>query len=186
MSLFSVFMIALGLSVDGLAVSVSSGVCMRNSRFLTGLKLATVMGLFHLIMPVIGWFAGTEFKPLIQAYDHWVAFGLLAFIGSKMLFEVFRSKKQEPGINLHNNMMIFGLSLATSIDALIVGVSFGLLDVPVFIPVLIIGFTMFVVSLLGCWLGRKIGSRFNKGFEAFGGLVLIALGLKIFLEHTMI
>ncbi len=185
MSLFSVFLIALGLSVDGLAVSVSSGVCMRNAQLFTAVKLALIMGLFHFIMPLVGWLAGSEFKPLIQAYDHWIAFGLLAFIGGKMLFEVFRAKDAEPGINLHNNMMIFGLSLATSIDALIVGVSFGLLDVPVFIPVLIIGFTMFVVSLLGCWLGRKIGSRFNRGFEVFGGLVLIGLGLKIFLQHTM-
>lgn len=185
MSLFSVFLIALGLSVDGLAVSVSSGVCMRNARLFTAFKLALVMGLFHLIMPLIGWFAGTEFKPLIEAYDHWIAFGLLAFIGGKMLFEVFWGKDAGPGINLHNNMMIFGLSLATSIDALIVGVSFGLLDVPVLVPIIIIGFTMFIVSMMGCWLGCKIGSRFNKGFEVFGGLILIGLGFKIFLEHTI-
>lgn len=185
MSLVSVFLIALGLSVDGLAVSVSSGVCMRNARFTAGFKLALIMGLFHLLMPLIGWYAGTEFKPLIQAYDHWIAFSLLAFIGGKMLVEVFWGNKEETGVNLHNNMMIFGLSLATSIDALIVGVSFGLLDVPVLVPVFIIGFTMFMVSIIGCWLGRKIGSRFNKSFEIFGGLVLIGLGVKIFLEHTI-
>lgn len=185
MSLFSIFLIALGLSIDGLAVSVSSGVCLKNARLAQGLKLALIMGLFHFLMPLIGWFAGIEFKPLIKTYDHWVAFGLLAFIGGKMIFEVIRGKKKEPGINLQNNLMIFGLSLATSIDALIVGVSFGLLEIHIIIPVLIIGGTMFFVSALGCWLGKKIGNKFNKGFELFGGIVLIVLGLKILLEHSL-
>lgn len=185
MSLFSVFLIALGISVDGLAVSVSSGVCIKCDRFSGTLKLAAIMGFFHFAMPLIGWLAGKEFKPLIEAFDHWVAFLLLAFIGGKMIFEVFFGKEESRGINLNNNMTVLGISLATSIDALIVGISFGLLEMPIIIPVLITGGVMFAVSAIGCWLGNKIGNRFNTGFEIFGGIVLIGLGLKIFLEHTI-
>ena len=185
MSLFSVFLIALGLSVDGLAVSVSSGVCMKKARITQTLKLAAFMGFFHLLMPLIGWMAGKEFKPLIETFDHWVAFGLLVFIGGKMIYEVFFGKNENRGINLNNYMMVLGLSLATSIDALIVGVSFGLLEVPIIVPVLITGGIMFTVSVMGSWIGKKIGNRFNKGFEISGGIILMGLGVKILLEHTI-
>ena len=131
---------------------------------------------------MIGWFAGNGFQNHIIKIDHWIAFVLLSFIGAKMVYEGLKDEEKKcfcPS----NTIALIGMSLATSIDALIVGIGFGILDLPIILPVIIITVITFVFTLAGIYLGRRIGKRFNAGIEIIGGVLLFALGLKILIEH---
>lgn len=142
------------------------------------------MAVFQGVMPLLGWLAGNTFENSIKGVDHWVAFILLTIIGGKMIYEGIKNKGNEGNCFCpSNNTVLAGMALATSIDALIVGIGFGLLDVPILQPVLIIGSITFLFSASGVWIGHKIGNRFNSGLEIAGGLILIGLGLKILIEH---
>ncbi len=183
MGLFSVILIAVGLAMDAFAVSVSSGLAIKELKLRHALKIAFFFGLFQAVMPVAGWLAGVGARGLISHVDHWIAFGLLTFIGGKMIWESFRL---EPGDDRRDPLGIgwlLTLSVATSIDALAVGITFAFIDVTIITPVIIIGAVTFVLSFAGVIIGDKVGHIFESRIEIAGGLVLIAIGVKILLEH---
>ncbi|MDR2634341.1 MAG: manganese efflux pump MntP family protein [Treponema sp.] len=189
---FSILLIGLSLSLDAFAVSVSSGISLSGlGRFHIG-RASCCFGLFQFLMPVSGWFLGKTFAVYIEAYDHWIAFGLLSFLGAKMLKEAFFSKplsaapatdRPQEGTDIRNLGTLLTLALATSIDALAVGISFSLLKQAIWRPAAIIGGITCGVCLLGFEFGRRIGAVFKQGAQVAGGLILIGLGCKILLEH---
>jgi putative Mn2+ efflux pump MntP len=170
MDLLTIFIIALGLSMDALAVSLA-------------LRMALFFGFFQMLMPVLGWLAGLGFKRAIASFDHWLAFGLLLLIGIKMIREARRPDNCRSRNNLLSLPVLLGLAVATSIDALAVGLSFSLLAVDIIAPVLVIGLVTFILSFLGVLAGHKFGSLIAGKVEILGGLILIAIGSKILLEH---
>lgn len=183
MSLFSLILIGVGLSVDSFAASITTGACAKRIRLYNILKIASIMAFFQGIMPLIGWLIGSSFKSLIEDYDHWIAFILLLGIGGKLIYEGIRNKGTKKRIDPTKNLILAGMAIATSIDALILGIGFGIIQVNIWIAMLIIGCTTFFFSGIGVVIGRKAGKYFNKGIEIFGGLLLIGLGVKILVEH---
>lgn len=184
MDLLSVLLIAAGLSMDAFAVSISMGIALRCSAY-DALKLSFFFGFFQFMMPVIGWSAASRFSGLISSFDHWIAFALLSGIGIKMIYESFQSDddKECPVLNLRT---LFILSVATSIDALAVGISFAFLEVSIVLPVIIIGLVTFSFSFAGVYIGKKTGHIFEKKMEFAGGAILIFIGLKILAEHILL
>jgi len=180
-------MIAVGLSMDAFAVSLCKGLGMSALDKRGALLIASCFGGFQALNPLIGWALGKQFEKYIVSYDHWVAFMLLALIGGKMLLEAVKKDESDEQCKfVLDYKELLGLGLATSIDALAVGVTFAFLKVSILPAVAIIGLTTFVISFIGVALGHKVGSRFRKGAEFAGGAVLILIGLKILLEHTTI
>ena len=186
MGLVELLLIAVGLSMDAFAVSICKGLCMKKVNVRVAVVLALFFGFFQGAMPVIGWALGSQFMWLIAPIDHWVAFLLLAFIGGKMLWEAFHEDDEpmdcpvEVKIDLRE---FFILAIATSIDALAVGISFAALSVDIVSSVLLIGVTTFLLSLVGVVVGNFFGSRYEKPATITGGVVLILIGLKVLLEH---
>lgn len=188
MGLIEIFVIACGLSMDAFAVSVCKGLCMRRINWRYALAIAFAFGLFQALMPVIGWLLGSAFASIIEPIDHWVAFILLAFIGAKMLWDGLHDDGDsdedlcdgEPKIDIRE---LFLLAVATSIDALAVGVSFAFLGVNIAIAACVIGVTTFAFSYIGVAVGHIFGSRLERGATILGGIILILIGLKILLEH---
>lgn len=184
MNILSLTLIGIGLSIDSLAASITTGACAKSIKIKQVLKVAAFMAFSQGTMPLVGWLIGSSFKSMIESYDHWVAFILLLGIGGKLIYDGIKNKGDtECKSNPTNNLILAGMALATSIDALIVGVSFGLIEVNIWLAMLIIGLTTFLFSILGVFVGEKIGNKINKGIEVFGGLVLISLGVKILTEH---
>ncbi|PWJ25973.1 putative Mn2+ efflux pump MntP [Branchiibius hedensis] len=184
MSLLEILLIAVGVSADAFAVSLSQGVTMRRFRWRHALLIAGLFGLFQALMPLLGWLLGKGFADAISGVDHWIAFGLLALIGGKMLWEAFQDDEEEddePSLDLRGLLI---LAVATSIDALAVGVSFAVLPVNLPLALTVIGVVTFVISLIGVRLGRSVGSWLGKPAEILGGLILIGIGLRIVLSHT--
>ena len=169
--------------MDALAVSISHGITINKQRTNHALKIGLFFGSFQALMPFIGWSAGLNLRNLISGVDHWIAFGLLTFIGCKMIYESKkmdgRGKETKP-LNLPTLLV---LSVATSIDALAVGISFALLKISIVTPIIVIGVVTFVLSFLGVLTGSKIGHFFEKKIEILGGLILIGIGIKILIEH---
>jgi putative Mn2+ efflux pump MntP len=185
MEIITVLLLAIGLSFDSFAVSVCSGLNLPHIRFFQAAKIAVFLALFQACMPLIGWLLGNSMKSLIEPVDHWIAFGLLSLIGGKMIIESFiNSESREIKNPLHIRVILL-LSLATSIDALAVGFSFSTLIEKILLPVIIIGLVTFIASMLGILLGKKTGPTFNRYAEIFGGLILIAIGSKILIEHIL-
>lgn len=183
-------LVALGLSMDAFAVSVSSGICIPNLKFRHGLRAAASFGLFQFLMPLAGYFAGAVFRELIREYDHWIAFGLLAFVGAKMIKEGFEvctdaacDEEELRRRNILDPGTLVLLSVATSIDALAVGLSFSVLGQPILLPAAIIGVLTFLVCLGGCEFGKRLGTVFERWAEVAGGAVLVGIGVKILAEH---
>ena len=184
MGFWELLLLAIGVSMDAFAVSVCKGLSMSRS----GLKESAICGAwfggFQALMPLIGFFLGTLFAEAIEAFDHWIAFGLLAIIGVNMLKEAF-SKEEEGccGCDLSFKTMLV-MAIATSIDALAVGISLAMAgNVNIWLAILLIGFTTFSFSGLGVKIGNVFGSRFEQKAQIAGGVILILLGLKILLEH---
>jgi putative Mn2+ efflux pump MntP len=182
MDFIVIFLIGVSLSMDALAVSIAAGLTLRRSRIPSALKIGLFFGGFQAIMPFVGWACGIHLLRFIQSIDHWVAFGLLVFIGGKMIYEAFKIEEAEKQDYLHTPVL-FVLAVATSIDALAVGLSFALLKVAILAPVIIIGCTTFVISFAGLLLGKQIGHFFEKKIEIAGGIILIGIGIKILVEH---
>jgi putative Mn2+ efflux pump MntP len=178
-----ILFIALGLAIDSFSVSVANGLASKTFKISKALTISIFFGFFQAIMPVIGWVAGESVADLIAGFDHWIAFGLLTFIGVKMIYE---STKNESNrfINSHNVKMLLVLSIATSIDALAVGLSLTFLGISVLFPAIVIGIVTFLLSFLGVLIGDKFGEILKNKVEILGGLILIIIGLKILLEHT--
>jgi manganese efflux pump family protein len=185
MTLLTILLIALALSMDAFAVSIASGIAIKKLRIRHALTIALWFGIFQAIMPLIGWFGGVRLRDLLSGIDHWVVFGLLLFIGAKMIWEAFKIEPIERSSNPLDIRILLFLSLATSIDALAAGVSFALLGMPVVMPVIIIGAVTFLVSFAGVWIGDKGGHFFGKKMEIVAGLLLIAIGLKVLVSHLM-
>jgi putative Mn2+ efflux pump MntP len=183
MNFFTLLLIALGLAMDCFAVAIASGVAIKRLHLRHAIRIATAFGLFQALMPVIGWLAGLSLRQLLGGIDHWIAFGLLTLIGGKMIYEAFRlDKATEPPVEL-SGIRLMVLAVATSIDALAVGVTFAFLQVAIIGPVLLIGAVAFALSLAGALVGNYIGHFFEKKIEVAGGLVLIVIGAKILLQH---
>jgi putative Mn2+ efflux pump MntP len=176
-----VFFIAVGLAMDAFAVSISCGISSIKYRIRDAVIISLFFGIFQAIMPVFGWFGGRVLSGIIVSIDHWIAFGLLGFIGFKMIYDT-RKPSENKNFDLTLNVL-FGLSIATSIDAFIVGLSFAFLKISIFFPVIIIGCITFLLSFIGVFLGCHAGRLFGKKVELLGGFILIGIGLKIFLEH---
>jgi len=183
MSLGELLIIAVGVSMDAFAVAVCTGLSIQRLRLHHALTVGLWFGVFQALMPTLGWLLGSAFAELITAVDHWVVFVLLAIIGGNMIKESL-SKEEEDCCNcsLAAGTMLM-LALATSIDALAVGVSFALLNVNILAVVLSIGLCTFVISTIGVKIGNVFGSRFKSKAEFLGGAVLVLMGLKILLEH---
>jgi putative Mn2+ efflux pump MntP len=167
MDIASILLIAVGLAMDALAVSTAHGMTIQNRRFATGLTMAGSFGAFQAFMPVLGWLAGLSFIELIADFDHWLAFGLLALIGGRMIYLVkTNSKEQEAKLTVP---VLLLLSVATSIDALAVGLSFSLLRVSITTPVIVIGAVTFLLAFAGFSFGAKIGNLFERKVQVIGG-----------------
>ena len=183
MNLVTIIIIAVGLAMDAFAVSIASGVTLKEVRLSYALRIALFFGGFQAVMPLIGWLVGSSFSSYIAAFDHWVAFGLLAFIGGKMIYESTILKEAEKKTDPRKLIVLFVLAIATSIDALAVGLSFSFLDVTIVEPVIIIGLITFLLSFAGVYIGTKAGSMFENKIEIIGGVILIGVGIKILIEH---
>lgn len=186
MSLFELFIIAVGLSMDAFAVSVCKGLSTSDVRPLNMLCAGLWFGLFQALMPLIGYLLGVNFSSLIQSVDHWIAFILLSLIGANMIREAVSSKEEcevaDTGSSYAFKVML-PLAVATSIDALAVGVSFAFLAVDIIPAICFIGVCTFILSAAGVKIGSVFGNRFEKKAEIAGGIILILMGLKILLEH---
>ena len=187
MKLAEVLLLALGLSMDAFAVAVAGGATMKKLHVPHALKMALFFGVFQALMPVLGWAAGLGLKDFISGWDHWLAFALLAAVGGKMLWESFEIKEESECGGGRSCPFDTGtltvLAVATSLDALAVGLTFSMLRVSIIGPVLIIGAVTFVMTAAGVKIGSAGGHFFENKMEAAGGAVLIAIGLKILLEH---
>jgi putative Mn2+ efflux pump MntP len=185
MSLLTLFLIAVGVSADAFAVALGKGLQMKRLSAHGVLALALTFGLFQGLMPVLGWALASGFSDYVTSVDHWIAFGLLALIGGKMIWEAFGDDDEDAagdGRVPLGELLVLGV--ATSIDALAVGISFAFLDVSVAGAAALIGVTTFVLTAVGVLLGHRAGVRFRGPAEVVGGLVLVGIGLKILLEHT--
>ena len=183
MNFYSILLIAVALAMDALAVSIASGIILKKSKLKHAVRIAFFFGLFQLFMPLIGAFAGIFVKELISKFDHIVIFLILSAIGGKMVYESFKLKEEEEKFDPTNLKTLIFLSIATSIDALAVGVSLSLLSGNIFLAVSIIGIVTFVLCFIGVMIGEFIGHFFEEKIEALGGLILIGIGIKILLEH---
>ena len=181
------FLLGIGLAMDAFAVSVCKGLGMRRLNKKQTLIIGLYFGGFQALMPLIGWLLGSQFQKYITSIDHWIAFILLSFIGGKMMIEAIREWNEEETVDVmdapldHKNMLV--LAVATSIDALAVGIPFAFLDTPIIEAITIIGITTMVISIIGVVVGNFFGSRYKSKAEFIGGLILVLLGLKILLEH---
>ncbi len=180
-----VLLIAFGLAMDCLSVAITSGLTMRGSMLSSALRIGLSFGFFQAFMPVIGWLGGTSVISFVSGVDHWVAFGLLCLIGFKMILGSLRKVPSEGKDNPLSIFSLLMLSVATSIDALAVGVSFAFLETPIVAPVVMIGSVTFLISSIGVYLGKRFGHFFGNKVEAVGGFILIAIGAKILIEHTV-
>ena len=181
MSIVKLLFIALSLSMDAFAVSVCKGLNMKKINYAHAVIIGGFFGVFQAVMPLIGWFVGKQFASLVTSVSHWIAFGLLAFIGVKMVIEAFKDEEDDNSDGL-NYKELFVLAIATSIDALAVGVVFAFENVNIVPSVLIIGATTFVLSVIGVAIGNRFGAKYNKGAQIAGGVILVLLGGKILLE----
>lgn len=183
MSLITIFIIAVGLGIDAFSVAIGIGATNNKKSLAPILRLAAAFGTFQFIMPIIGWLAGLTIVDIIASFDHWIAFTLLALVGGKMIWEGFEKENDEEREDQTRGWSLLMLSIATSIDALAVGFSFSVLKNPILIPAFIIGIVCFLMTITGMIFGKVLARLFGKKVEIFGGLVLIAIGVKIIIDH---
>lgn len=190
MGLFTLLFTSIGLSMDACAVSISNGMCFNNINKKQIISTALAFGVFQALMPLFGYIVGSTFSDTISFLDHWIALLLLGFIGGKMVVEALKELKYpEACLNVEKNLTLKTLvlqAIATSIDALAVGIGFAVIKVDIFSAALSIGIITFINSIIGSNLGKKFGEMFKQKAEILGGFILIAIGLKIFIEHTII
>jgi len=184
MDMLTLLGIAVGLAMDALAVAIATGIVLGNVSGRQTFRLSFHFGLFQFLMPVIGWLAGLSVERYLSGYDHWLAFGLLAFIGGKMIYESFRGNEEEKAASdPTRGISLVVLSVATSVDALAVGLSLGVLRVRIWYPAVVIGLVAATLTAAGLHLGAPLGQRFGRKMEIAGGLVLVGIGCKILAEH---
>ena len=181
MNILDIILIGISLSMDAFAVSICKGMSIYNNKYKNGIVIGLYFGIFQAIMPIIGYLIGFRFHDLIVNIDHWVAFVLLLIIGIKMIKSAILDEN-----TIDNNISLktmLSLSIATSIDALIIGITLSFLNVNLLISVSIIGIITFVLSLIGVIIGNKVGERLGVKSQILGGFILIVIGLKILFEH---
>lgn len=187
MGIVELLVVAVGLSMDAFAVSVCKGLGMRRIRWGQALLIALFFGGFQALMPLLGYFLGTQFAQYVEPVDHWVTFGLLSLIGGKMIWDGIHEDDEPDSCAVEEQRLGLGeltmLAVATSIDAFAVGCSLAFLSVNIWVAVAAIGLTTFLLSLAGVGLGHRFGTRYNKPATIAGGVVLILIGLKTLLEH---
>lgn len=184
MDFLSVLLIAIGLSADCFAVALSGSIPMRTLSWLQVFRTSLSFGLFQTLMPLLGWLGGRTIVELVAQYDHWVAFILLALLGGRMLWKSFRSRDGGgENSDITKGWLLLTLSVATSIDALAVGLTFAFLEVNIALASSAIGLVAFVATAIGFLLGRRAGKLIGRQAEAIGGMVLIGIGLRILLSH---
>ena len=181
----TILLIALGLAMDSFSVSIANGLATKTFKISKALTIALSFGFFQALMPIFGWLAGEFIADYLSTFDHWVAFALLTLIGVKMIYESITDKPNN-FLGAYSIKVILILSVATSIDALAVGLSFSFLGIPIFFPALIIGVVAFLMSFFGVYIGRRFGKILKNRIEILGGLILVIIGLKILFEHVML
>lgn len=182
METIEILLIGIGLAMDAFAVSIYKGLSMKSMSWRKALIVGLYFGTFQALMPVIGYFLGATFENLVTQIDHWIAFALLTFIGSNMLKEAFTKNEENRNDNVDFKTMII-LAIATSIDALAVGITFAFLKVDIILATIIIGIVTLIICIIGVKLGNKFGDKYERKAEVVGGAILILIGLKILLEH---
>ncbi len=185
MGVVEILLISLGLAMDAFAVSVCKGLAMKKMSWKKAIIIGLYFGVFQAVMPTIGFFLGTTFERFITNIDHWIAFILLVGIGINMIKEAFDEESENRNDNVDIKTMLV-LSIATSIDALAIGITFACLKMHILIPVITIGVTTFIISVIGVKIGNRFGDKYEKKAETMGGVILILLGTKILLEHLEI
>lgn len=186
MEFFTIFFIAVSLAMDAFAVSVTNGITTIGFNHFDAMKQGIYFGIFQFMMPIIGWFLGSSVKDSIESIDHWIAFVLLGVIGGNMIYGSFHKQKEICTCSKNACMTAKCLTLqaiATSIDALAIGISFALLEVNILFSAVIIGLVAFSLSFFGGILGKRLGEFFQKQAQFMGGIILIGIGLKILIEH---
>ena len=182
MGAIEILLISIGLAMDAFAVSVCKGLAMKKMSWKKAIIIGLYFGIFQAVMPVIGYFLGTTFERFITNVDHWVAFILLVGIGINMVKEAFDKESENRNDNVDMKTMLV-LSIATSIDALAIGITFACLKIHIVMPVITIGLITFIISVIGVKIGNRFGNKYEKKAEIMGGVILILLGIKILLEH---
>lgn len=182
MGAIEILLISIGLAMDAFAVSVCKGLAMKKMSWKKAIIIGLYFGIFQVVMPVIGYFLGTTFERFITNVDHWVAFILLVGIGINMVKEAFDKESENRNDNVDMKTMLV-LSIATSIDALAIGITFACLKIHIVMPVITIGLITFIISVIGVKIGNQFGDKYGKKAEIMGGVILILLGIKILLEH---
>lgn len=182
MNFLEIVLISISLGMDAFAVAICKGMAMHSGNTKKGIIIALYFGTFQALMPFIGYMLGLRFEKAITAIDHWLAFGLLAIIGTNMIKESFDKSEENINDDVSFKTMIL-LALATSIDALAIGITFAFLKVNIYVPITCIGIITFIMSFIGVKIGTKFGNKFNNKAETAGGIILIFMGVKILLEH---
>jgi manganese efflux pump family protein len=185
MDYFTIIAIACGLCFDTFAVSLSLGVVSYKILFRQAIRIAVIFAIFQGGLTVAGFFLGSLFSEALKAVDHWVALGLLSALGIKMIIEGLKKKEKREVLDYTKLIVLFTIAIGTSIDAFAVGISFALLDVEIWIAGIIIGAVTFFASMIAIRIGKSAGARLGQKVEIIGGLILIAIGIKIFLEHVL-
>ncbi len=183
MGVAELFLIGVGLSMDAFAVAVCKGLAMPRMRWRQAALIALSFGFFQALMPLLGWALGRQFETYITSVDHWIAFVLLGFIGGKMIWDAFHEEETCCTQERFRLRELLALSIATSIDAMAVGITFAFLKVQILPAAALIGCTTFLLSLTGVCAGRRFGSRYRNKATLAGGIILCLMGLKILLEH---
>ncbi len=183
MDLISIIFLAIGLAMDAFSVSITRGLTLK-SNIKYAIIIALFFGGFQAIMPVLGWLSGMKLQIIVSTLAPWIAFLILGIIGIKMIYEGVYPNKEDD-FNNFSIKELFILSIATSIDAFAVGITFAILNTPIITPIVIIGIVTFILSFIGFYIGKNLGHLFENKIEIFGGLILIAIGLKILLENII-
>jgi manganese efflux pump family protein len=184
MLIFQLLLVSFGLAMDAVSVSIAGGIRSQKSKIIHAFKIAAFFGIFQAVMPIFGWLIGEAAKGFIGSIDHWVAFILLGIIGIKMIREALSSVGTEKR-NIFDTKVLLMLSIATSIDAFVVGITLNLLRTPFLVSIIMIGIVTFFLSFIGFLFGKQLGILFGKKVEIFGGVALILIGLKILIEHLI-
>lgn len=189
MDIIAIIVLAIGLSMDSLAIALTSGAIIKNHQLINILKIAGMLAFIQMSLTVIGWLVGHSFVNYIDQYDHWFAFAILTFLGIRMIRDELRSNNTDEDSRPFNPLNIrtmFTLSLATSIDALAVGLSLSLIGNPIASPAIIIGLVTFIFASIGIIFGSKASKKYRLSINIIGGLILIAIGTSILIDHTIL
>ena len=184
MGLVELIILSVGLAMDAFAVSICKGLAMKKMKWKNAIIIGLYFGIFQAIMPLIGYLLGVSFQSAITSIDHWVAFVLLVGIGANMIREAMSKEKEEARDSIKVKDMLI-LAIATSIDALAIGITFAFLEVNITLAVSLIGIITFIISVIGVKIGNIFGDKYEKKAELAGGIILIGLGIKILIEHLL-